>query len=316
MEPKPKNPAIATIARESCLKVSVGERFSVTTPAERLPAGSKRLTLPNYRGQTPRFMRLFYSGKGRMVSRAVPRQSAAENGCNCGVDPSTVRLMSKAKPSRTTGANLVPNRSDASKKEAVEFSARVQEGVRYIEKSWWSLASLVDECLRRHVPAAMGMNAKSWMEKYLEGSLTDTFRKLRIFRRLAGVPRESVEAMKQANAEALCRLPERERISPEWVEKATTTPIKEFREQVDHRLEEKGIIHEKFVLWSIRIPESLAERFEEAEKKVAFALTIDIETNPGNRILVWEAIAVLVNDSQLSIGRLKQEIEGEYNRVP
>jgi hypothetical protein len=48
--------------------------------------------------------------------------------------------------------------------------------------------------------------------------------------------------------------------------------------------------------------------------KVAFALTIDIETNPGNRILVWEAIAALVNDSQLSVERLKQEIEGDHQR--
>jgi hypothetical protein len=224
--------------------------------------------------------------------------------------------MSKAKPSRTTGANLEPSlaktthHSDASKKEAIELSVRVQEGVQHIEKSWWSLASLVDECLKRHVPAAMGMNAKAWMEKYLEGSLTDTFRKLRIFRRLAGVPRERIEAMKQANAEALCRLPERERISPEWVEKATTTPTKEFREQVDQRLEAKGVTRERFIRWTVDVPESLYERLDEAEKKVASALTIDIETQRGSRFLVWEAIAALINDSQLSVEQLKEEIEG------
>jgi hypothetical protein len=187
---------------------------------------------------------------------------------------------------------------EASKKEAVELSADVQARVKSIEKSWWGLARLVDICLKRHVPAALGMNAKQWMEKYLEGSLSDAFRKLRIFRSLAGAPDEKIQEMPERNAYELCRLPEAQRKSPEWVDQATKLPVAQFKDRVDEALEKRGIAREKFGDFYLKAPVDVIEELQAAEAKVAKILSLDIETRPGLRIQVWSAIAALVNTTE------------------
>jgi hypothetical protein len=147
----------------------------------------------------------------------------------------------------------------ASKKEALELSHQVQAAVKSIEKTWWQLARLVDTCLKRRVPAALGLNAKQWMDRYLEASLSTAFRRLRIFRELSGVSEEKIMAMPELNATQLCRLPERERKSEEWVEQATSLPAAEFREKVDSALEERGIVREKFGDWHLKAPVDVIE---------------------------------------------------------
>jgi len=110
-----------------------------------------------------------------------------------------------------------------------------------------------------YVPAALGMNAKQWMEKYLEGSLSDAFRKLRIFRSLAGVPDEKIQEMPERNAYELCRLPEAERKSPEWVDQATKLPVAQFKDRVDEALEKRGIAREKFGDFYLKAPVDVIE---------------------------------------------------------
>jgi hypothetical protein len=174
----------------------------------------------------------------------------------------------------------------------------VQARVKSIEKSWWGLARVVDTCLKRHVPAALGMNAKQWMEKYLEGSLSDAFRKLRIFRALAGVPDDKIEEMPERNAYELCRLPEAQRKSLEWVDQATKLPVAQFRERVVEALEKRGISQDKFGDFYLRAPVDVIEELRGAEAKVAKILSLDIETRPELRIQVWSAIAALVNTTE------------------
>jgi hypothetical protein len=200
---------------------------------------------------------------------------------------------------------------EASKKEALELSADVQARVKFIEKTWWGLARLVDTCLKRHVPAALGMTAKQWMDKYLEGSLSDAFRKLRIFRGLAGVPDEKIYEMPERNAYELCRLPEAQRKSPEWVDQAAKLPVAQFKDRVDEALEKKGIARDKFGDFYLRAPVDVIEELQAAEAKIAKILSLDIETRPGLRIQVWSAIAALVNTTEEKA--LLVEMQGDEN---
>lgn len=118
------------------------------------------------------------------------------------LDTARTRNLLKRKPKEAALAVV-----DASPKEARDLSAQAQEGAKTIETAWWKLARLVDICLKRHVPRALGLTAKQWLEKYLEGSVSDAFRKRRTLLQLEGVPEEKLHAMKQANAQQLCRLP-------------------------------------------------------------------------------------------------------------
>ena len=214
--------------------------------------------------------------------------------------------------SRVDGAGLLaPTDSrivDASKKEAIDLSNEVQEGVNALERKWWHIGRLVDVCLKRHVPRALGLTAKQWMEKYLEGSLSDAFRKMRVIRSLEGVPEEKLHAMKQANAQQLCRLPEAERKSEEWVELAASAPIGEFKEKVEKRLDERHIPRENFGEFHLEAPAGIIEQMEAAEKKVAAMLGLNTFVETGWRIQAWEAIASMVNNTAEE--HLKIEIEG------
>ena len=184
---------------------------------------------------------------------------------------------------------------DASKKEARELSQEVQEGMNALERKWWHVGRLIDACMKRHVPRALGLTAKQWMEKYLEGSLSDAFRKMRVIRGLAGVPEEKINSLKQANATQLLRLPEAERKSEEWLDRAAKEPISEFKERVDKRLEERGIPREKFRDFYLKAPVGVIGQMEAAEKKIAAMLGLNTFVDSGWRIPAWEAIAVMVN---------------------
>jgi hypothetical protein len=90
----------------------------------------------------------------------------------------------------------------------------------------------------------------------------------------------------------LTYLPEKDRKSDEWIEKAATLPTKDFKCVVKAAVEKKtGLPQEGFRTWSIALPEAVYESMREAERKLARSLGIDIEAKPGSRILVWEAFS-------------------------
>lgn len=69
-----------------------------------------------------------------------------------------------------------------------------------------------------------------------------------------------------------------------------------------------GIQQEQFRTFSLPLPKPVYESLCEAEQKIARALSIDIEAKPGSRILVWEALAqwILQTDEQT----IKLQTEG------
>jgi hypothetical protein len=104
-------------------------------------------------------------------------------------------------------------------------------------------------------------------------------------------------------------LPETERQSDRWIEKAATLPTKEFKDEVETELERKtDMPREKFKTFSVALPEPVYDNLREAEEKLARSLNLDIEMKPGSRILVWEALAqwILQTDEET----IKVQTEG------
>jgi hypothetical protein len=194
-----------------------------------------------------------------------------------------------------------------------EAKAMDQEAIRLIaevKSGWLCLGLLIDRMATTRAFAVLGFpSMHSWMQRRLGESLSSAYSALRSVRALKGVSEEKLNRIGERNAHALTRLPERERKSHEWIEKAATSSTKEFKLEVEIALEEKtGLPREKFKTFWIALPEAVFESMCEAEKKLAWTLGIDIETNPANRILVWEAWAqwILQTDEQT----IKAQTEG------
>jgi hypothetical protein len=160
-----------------------------------------------------------------------------------------------------------------------------------IRSNWLRLGLLVQKFMVTQAYEALGFpNVHTWMKARFGDSLSGMFSALRSVRALEGVSDEMLTRIGERNAHMLTYLPEKERKSEEWLEKAATFPTKEFKHQVETALVQKtGLPRDKFKTWSIALPEAVYESMCEAEKKLAWSLGLDIKTKPGLRIQVWEA---------------------------
>ena len=179
----------------------------------------------------------------------------------------------------------------ATEQEARAMDTEVVRIVGEIRSNWLRLGSLIQRMIDTRAFEALGFpSAHSWMTARLGESISNVFSALRSMRALKGVPEEKLAQIGERNAHMLTYLPEKERKSEEWLEKAATLPIKEFKHQVETALVQKtGLPRDMFKTWSIALPEAVYESMCEAEKKLAWSLGLDIKTKPGLRIQVWEA---------------------------
>lgn len=184
-------------------------------------------------------------------------------------------------------------RPNATKAEAEAMDREVVRIVGEIRSNWFRLGSLIHKMIDTRGAAALGFpNMRSWMISRLGESLSNVYSALRSVRALEGVPEEKLKLIGERNAHMLTRLPEKERKSEEWIEKATTLPTKEFKHEVEIAIERKtGLPRERFKTFSVALPEAVYDSLCAAEKKLARSLDLDIEAYPGNRIQVWEALA-------------------------
>jgi hypothetical protein len=193
--------------------------------------------------------------------------------------------------------------------EAKERTARHRQDFLGIRKSWVRLGREVAESVDLRVPAKLGMNMRDWMAQTFEDGKTKIFRELQSYRALAGVPEKQLEAIAEGNAHELTRLPEVERKSPEWVEKAVDMPAAEFREAVTVALEKKGVPREEMRTFAVIVSKSIYDEMQAAERKIAKMCSLDIEAKPGLRMICWSNIASLVNTTEES--HLVIEMEGK-----
>jgi hypothetical protein len=190
----------------------------------------------------------------------------------------------------------------ATEAEAKAMDTEVVRIAAEIRAGWLRLGLLIRKMIDSQAYEALGFpNMHAWMTSRLGESLSSVFSALRSVRALEGVPEEQLTRIGERNAHMLTYLPPKQRTSQEWIERAATLPIKEFKQEVQIELEKKtGIAPERFKTFSIALPEMVYQNMCEAEKKMARSLQIDIEDRPGNRILVWEAFTqwILLTDEQ------------------
>jgi hypothetical protein len=193
-------------------------------------------------------------------------------------------------------------RPKATKAEAEAMDKEVVRIVGEIRSNWLRLGRLVQRFMETQAFEALGFpNVHAWMTSRLGESLSNAFSALRSVRALEGVPEEKLKRIGERNAHALTYLPEKERKSEEWLEKAATLPTKEFKQEVRTAIQKKiDLPPEGFKTFSILLPEKVYESMCAVEKKIAWVLTIDLDEKPGNRILVWEALAqwILLTDEE------------------
>jgi len=197
----------------------------------------------------------------------------------------------------------------ATKAEATAMDKEVVRIVEQIRSNWLHLGSLIQRMIDSYAFEALGFHGMhSWMRARFGDSLSSAYSALRSFRALRGIPQEKLELIGERNAHELTHLSKKERRSDEWIEKATTLPTKEFKQEVQIRLEAKtGIRRERFKTWSVALPEDVYESVCAAEQKLARSLKIDIETTPGNRITVWEALAQWILQTDEETIRIQTE---------
>ena len=184
-------------------------------------------------------------------------------------------------------------RHTATKAEAEVMDREALRIVDEMRSSWLRLGLLLRKMIDTRAYAALGFpSMHAWMNARLGQSMSAAFSAMRSVRALHGVSEERLKQIGERNAHALTYLPEKERKSQEWLDKAATLPTKEFKQEVRTAIEKKtGLPSERFKTFSVALPERVYESMCEAEKKLALALCIDIEDKPGSRILVWEALA-------------------------
>jgi hypothetical protein len=189
-----------------------------------------------------------------------------------------------------------PKHISVSKQQAQKRTSKIIARLRGMERDWACLGKEISDCLRDNVPAALGMTAQAWMEATVPGSTTKAWRALRIHRALASLPQKKVLQLTEGNANALARLPEKQRKSKTWLKKAIDTPTEKFREEVATELAEKhGIKREEFISLRVSLPRSIFEKWEASFKKIAMIANIDIEQDDRKRIAVWEYLAAFID---------------------
>ncbi len=206
--------------------------------------------------------------------------------------------MLRAEGPRTPILEFAPypkgiRRPKATKAEAEVLDNEVVRVVGEIRSNWLLLGRLVERVRQTRAFEALGFpNFHAWMTARLVESLSSAYSAVRSVRALEGVPEEKLKRIGERNAHMLTRLPQQERKSEDWLEKAATLPTKQFKQEVQIAIEQKtGLRKERFKTFSIALPEAVYESMCEAEKKLPWTLGIDIETTPGNRIQVWEAFS-------------------------
>lgn len=208
-------------------------------------------------------------------------------------------------------------RITVTKKQAERMTRKLIESWKTFERSWAGIGKMVNECLKKNVPAAMGMNAQQWLEKCIPGSASKAWRALRIHRALEGLPAKKVEQLTEGNAVALARLPEKQRKSKVWLEKAIETPNEDFKNVVDTEIAKKtGKPVEEFLRLTISLPRSVFDEFEKAVMKIGKILNLDLEYMPNRKVTAYEAMASLINGTSEKVlaGELigqKQERDNE-----
>ena len=206
---------------------------------------------------------------------------------------------------------------DKNKAQAMSKEASIL--VQRANADLWELADHVEKCLAMDVHGALGLTRKEWMVKYLNGSVSDTYAKLKLARKLKELAPKDRKQLSIRNAQALTRLTEKERKSDSWVKKAKELPDREFVPMVQAHLEKKSTAYkDPLRTYAIMLSKSVFGVLEDAELRIAKIMGLELlpdESLPtqdryvdrGKREHVWEQMAKLINYASDDILRAKMD---------
>src|SRR6266852_8996648 len=214
------------------------------------------------------------------------------------------------KAQSTTAVTLQHSRRrPATKQEAQSLDREALQIIKAMKTSWLSLGLVVKKMIETRAFEQLGFRSmRAWMESRLGEQIASAYQSLRAVRALDGVPESKLEQIGTRNAQVLTRLPEKERKSEEWIEKASKLPERALRAEVDAVIEKKtGMPKEKFRFWGEPVPESVAQKLDEMMTKIGRVLELDVSERPG-RITALEALAATILNTPDE--QLKAETEG------
>jgi len=198
------------------------------------------------------------------------------------------------------------NRKKATRSEAQALDQEAMRIIAEVKSGWLRLGLLIDKMIETCAFEVLGFpSMHAWMQARFGDSLASAYSDLRSVRKLKATPEEKLNRIGERNAHALTHLSERDRTSDEWIEKATLLPTREFKREVENKT---GLVREKLMPFVILLPEAVHESLCQAEKRIASTLGVDIETKPGNRIFVWEAVSQWI--LQTDVETIKVQTEG------
>jgi hypothetical protein len=198
------------------------------------------------------------------------------------------------------------------KKEALARTAEIKREVGTAKKMririLRTIAASVD---RREYEIAGFEDLAAWLEHVgIETSVSHFLRLLHNIRALKHVTDAQLEAMPEGNAHTLARLPEKTRRDPKMIERAVSEKPAEFKARVEGTTKEAP---EGWKTFALRVPEGVYGLMIRAQERVANVLQLDLSDEvkrTANLITIWEGIAQMVVDSQLSDVRIKTELVG------
>ena len=214
------------------------------------------------------------------------------------------------KAQSTTAVTLQHSRRrPATKQEAQSLDREALQIIKAMKTSWLSLGLVVKKMIETRAFEQLGFRSmRAWMESRLGEQIASAYQSLHAVRALDGVPESKLEQIGTRNAQVLTRLPEKERKSEEWIEKAAKLPERALRAEVDAVIEKKtGMPKEKFRFWGEPVPESVAQKLDEMMTKIGRVLELDVSERPG-RITALEALAATILNTPDE--QLKAETEG------
>jgi hypothetical protein len=193
-----------------------------------------------------------------------------------------------------------------SKAAAKKNQIKLRGEYRQLERSWFKLGRSVGKAIHRGEHTALRLTIDEWMQDtFMDSSPAKLWRALRSTKALAGLADSVLDRLTESSAYELAKLPEKMRKSEEYIDKAATMPVDEFKKEVADVLAKKHPEpKEEFRTWALRVPLSVYEMLKAAEAHAAEAMQLDISDADGKaagrKILIWERVAHLLSETGLS----------------
>src|SRR5579864_97427 len=132
----------------------------------------------------------------------------------------------------TTAGTLQHSRPRlATKEEAAGLDREATQIIKEMKRSWLSLGLVMKRVSETQAYEQLGFRSiRAWTESRLGEQMASAYQSMRALRALEGVPESKLERIGTRNAQVLVRLPEKERKSDQWIEKAAKLPERAYRE--------------------------------------------------------------------------------------